>query len=74
MEELLGKIFLLPSHNQNTLIQPNVKGIVLSNKNRGQRKANAECGMRNKKRGGERKANADCALSHVRFRAALHSA
>jgi hypothetical protein len=28
MEELLGKIFLLPSHIQNTLIQPNVKGIV----------------------------------------------
>ena len=27
-EELLGKIFLLPSHNQNTLIWPNVKGIV----------------------------------------------
>lgn len=31
MEELLGKIFLLPSHNQNTLIQPNVKGIVFQN-------------------------------------------
>jgi hypothetical protein len=30
MEELLGKIFLLPSHNHNTLIQPNVKGIVFS--------------------------------------------
>ena len=29
MEELPEKIFLLPSHCQNTLIQPNVKGIVL---------------------------------------------
>jgi hypothetical protein len=49
VEELLGKIFLLPSQSQNTLIQPNVKGIVLSNKNRGQGKANAEyshCGFR----------------------------
>ena len=30
MEEPLGKIFLLPSHNHNTLIQPNVKGIVFA--------------------------------------------
>jgi hypothetical protein len=29
MEELPEKIFLLLSHCQNTLIQPNVKGIVL---------------------------------------------
>jgi len=31
MEELLGEIFLLPSHNHNTLIEVNVKGIVFQN-------------------------------------------
>jgi hypothetical protein len=30
VEELLGKLSLLPSHSQNTLIQPDVKGIVFS--------------------------------------------